>query len=86
MERDNIKASPGKSIPLWKIISGIILIWISFLIYPLYAVIPFLPFSSTIKIVVATAGFLISWALFSAGVFLAGKGWWQWISKRKGWF
>ncbi len=83
MERDNIKASPGKSIPLWKIISGIILIGTSFLIYPLYAVIPFLPLSSTLKIVVSTIGSLVSWALFSAGVFLAGRGWWQLIFKRK---
>lgn len=83
MERDNIKGTSGRSVPLWKIISGIILIGISFLIYPLYAVIPFLPLSLTLKIVVSTIGSLVSWALFSAGVFLAGKGWWQLIFKGK---
>lgn len=64
--------------------TGIALMAISFLVYPAYSVIIlFLPFSGRGKAGAIVAASLVSWAVFSAGTFLAGREGYGWL---KGWW
>ena len=57
-----------------RFIAGIALMAVSFLVYPAYSIIIlFLPLSGEIKAGVIVAASLLSWAVFSAGIFLAGR-------------
>ena len=53
---------------------------VSFLVYPAYSIIIlFLPFSGKIKAGVIVAASLLSWGVFSAGIFLAGREGYDWL-------
>lgn len=53
---------------------------ISFLVYPAYSIIILLlPFSGKVKAGVIVAASLLSWAVFSAGIFLAGREGYNWL-------
>ncbi len=57
-----------------RFIAGIALMAVSFLVYLAYSIIIlFLPLSGEIKVGVIVAASLLSWAVFSAGIFLAGR-------------
>ncbi len=53
--------------------AGIFLIAISFLVYPLYLIIPFLTVSLQTKTMLFFTGLVFSWGLFGAGGLIAGK-------------
>jgi hypothetical protein len=56
-----------------RFIIGVVLMAISFLVYPAYPlIILFLPSSGRVKFDVIVALSVLSWAVFSAGIFLAG--------------
>ena len=57
-----------------RFIAGVALMGVSFLVYPAYSlIILFLPFSKEIKVTVIAAASLLSWGVFSAGIYLAGR-------------
>ena len=62
---------------------GIALIATSFLVYPAYPFILFLPYSERVKIAVTVAASLLSWGIFSAGIFLAGQEGYDWLKGRR---
>jgi hypothetical protein len=59
--------------------AGIVLMAVSFSVYPAYPLILFLPFSGQIKAATMVAASLLSWAVFSAGIFLAGQEGYNWL-------
>jgi hypothetical protein len=59
---------------------GIALMALSFLVYPAYSlIILFLPVSGKIKAGVIIAASLLSWGIFSAGIYLAGREGYDWL-------
>jgi len=52
---------------------GLILIGISFLVYPFYLYIPALPFTVKDKGVIFVASSMLSWGAFGCGTVLSGK-------------
>ena len=63
-----------------RFIVGIVLMAVSFLVYPAYSLIILsLPVSGTIKVGVIVAASLLSWAVFSAGIFFAGREGYDWL-------
>ena len=63
--------------------AGIALMASSFLVYPAYPFILFLPYSEGVKIAVTVAASLVSWGVFSAGIFLAGRQGYEWLKGRR---
>ncbi|MGH7410778.1 MAG: hypothetical protein ACREJ6_06940 [Candidatus Methylomirabilis sp.] len=63
--------------------AGIALMAMSFLVYPAYPFIVFLPYSEKVKIAVTIAASLLSWGVFSAGIFLAGREGYEWLKGRR---
>ncbi len=61
---------------------GIALIAMSFLVYPVYPFILFLPYSEGVKIAVTVGASLLSWGVFSAGLLLAGREGYDWLRGR----
>ena len=59
--------------------AGIILIAVSFLVYPAYPIIMLLPFSGQVKAAVMVAASLLSWGIFGAGFLLAGREGYDWL-------
>lgn len=54
----------------------------SFLVFPFYLVIPFLPLSGTMKLGMTALASLLSWAVFSAGFYLSGREGHEWLKRR----
>lgn len=68
------KAEPDPAYPKGRAFwVGITLIAMSFCVFALYAVIPFLSISLEAMATVAVVGWGISWGLFLVGTLLAGK-------------
>lgn len=68
--------------------SGIALMAVSFLVYPAYSVIVFLPFSGEMKLGAIASASLLSWGVFCTGTFLAGREGYEWFKgmwRRCGW-
>ena len=61
---------PPQGLPFWL---GVILIVLSFAIYPAYPVVPFLPISAWRKGEVAVGLAAVSWGMFCVGSWLAGR-------------
>jgi hypothetical protein len=59
--------------------AGIALIAVSFLVYPAYPFIVFLPFSGEMKLGVIASASLLSWGIFGTGTFLAGREGYEWF-------
>ena len=55
---------------------------VSFLVYPAYPILLLLPFSGELRIAVTIAASLLSWGIFSAGIFLAGREGYDRLKKR----
>ena len=65
-----------------RFIAGVVLIVISFLVYPAYPLtLLFLPASVRVKIDVIVALSLLSWAVFGIGIFLAGFQGYEWLKE-----
>jgi hypothetical protein len=58
------------------------LIAASFLVYPAFIVILLLPLSAQMKIGLIAAASIVSWAIFSAGIYLAGRLGYNWLKGR----
>lgn len=59
---------------------GTVLMASSFLVYPAYSIIILLlPSSAEMKVAVIVAASILSWAVFSAGIFLAGREGYDWL-------
>ncbi|MBI2883553.1 MAG: hypothetical protein HYY11_06580 [Candidatus Methylomirabilis oxyfera] len=54
----------------------------SFLVFPFYLVIPFLPLSGTIKLGITLLASLLSWGMFGAGFYLSGREGYDWLKRR----
>jgi len=81
LEGHDQEVHPGRYPP--RFIAGVVLIAISFLVYPAYLlIILFLPASGRVKISVILALSLLSWAVFGLGISLAGTKGYEWFKKR----
>ncbi|MBI2351851.1 MAG: hypothetical protein HYV00_10340 [Deltaproteobacteria bacterium] len=69
-----------------RFIAGVALMGVSFLVYPAYSlIILLLPFSKEIKVGVVAAASLLSWGVFSAGIYLAGREGYDWLKRLSLW-
>ena len=69
-----------------RFIAGVALMGVSFLVYPAYSlIILLLPFSKEIKVGVIAAASLLSWGVFSAGIYLAGREGYNWLKRLSLW-
>jgi hypothetical protein len=62
--------------------AGVAFIAVSFLVYPSYLVIPFLPLSGTIKVGIALLASLLSWGMLGVGFYLSGREGYDWLKQR----
>jgi hypothetical protein len=70
---------PGDSDRGFRFKAGIIFIAASFLVYPAYFAIPFLPLSNTMKLSITLLLSLLSWGMFCAGSYLSGREGYEWL-------
>jgi hypothetical protein len=63
--------TPGR--PTHRFFLGVGMMAMSFLIYPGYALIPFLPVSGSLMVGIVVVASVVSWTLFGLGALLAGK-------------
>jgi hypothetical protein len=61
---------------------GVVLMAGSFLVYPAYPVLFLLPASAGRRVEVTFAATAASWAVFAAGIVLAGRRGWVWLRRR----
>ena len=61
---------------------GVALLGASFLVYLVYPVILLLAASGEAKVVATVAASLVSWGVFAAGLYLAGKPGYRWLRRR----
>ena len=54
----------------------------SFLVYPAYPVLVIWPVSDRARIEVTLVAAALSWAVFSVGLYLAGRRGWVWLRRR----
>ena len=66
-----------------RFVAGIVLMAISFLVYPAYPMILFLSLSDRMKIGVAVLASLLSWGVFCGGFYLAGREGYDWLKGRR---
>jgi hypothetical protein len=59
--------------PRGRLLTGGFLVSASFLTYPTYAVVPFLPVSDRVKVAVTLAATLLVWGAFGAGSLPGGR-------------
>jgi hypothetical protein len=74
--------APGGADRRFRFIAGITLMSVSFLVYPAYLMIPFLPLSGTMKLDIALLALFLSWGMFGAGFYLSGSEGYEWIKRR----
>ncbi|MBZ0160672.1 hypothetical protein [Candidatus Methylomirabilis sp.] len=65
-----------------RFITGVTCIAASFLVYPAYIAIPFLPLSNTMKLSITLFASLVSWGTFSIGFYLSGREGYEWLKAR----
>ena len=65
-----------------RFIAGVTFIAVSFLVYPAYLAIPFLPLSTTLKLNITLLGSLVSWGAFGIGSYLSGREGYEWLKQR----
>lgn len=73
---------PGGADRRVRFVVGVSLITVSFLVYPAYLVIPFLPLSDTMKLGIIVLASLLSWGLFGVGSYLSGREGYEWLKQR----
>jgi len=62
--------------------AGVTFIAVSFLVYPAYVAIPFLPLSDTMKLGIILLTSLLSWGTFCIGSYLSGREGYEWLKRR----
>jgi hypothetical protein len=62
--------------------TGVLLMAGSFLVYPAYPVLVFWPVSERTRIELTLAAAALSWVVFAAGLYLAGRRGWVWLRRR----
>jgi hypothetical protein len=63
-------------------LAGVLLMAGSFLVYPAYPVLVFWPVTDHSRAEVTLVAAALSWAVFSAGLYLAGRRGWVWLRRR----
>jgi hypothetical protein len=63
-------------------LTGVLLMAGSFLVYPAYPVLVIWPVSDRARIEVTLVAAAFSWAVFSVGLYLAGRRGWVWLRRR----
>jgi len=82
MKLPDFSHPPVRSEKRGRFFSGIGLIALSFLVYPAFVVILLLPLSAEMKLVAVAAASIVSWAAFSAGIYLAGRRGYDWFKEQ----
>ncbi len=78
-DQNNRRAPESKGL---RFIAGVVLMAVSFLVYPAYSAIILLPpFSGKLKALVIALASLLSWSAFGIGIFLAGKEGYDWLKR-----
>jgi hypothetical protein len=62
--------------------TGVLLMAGSFLVYPAYPVLVLWPVSDRVRVEITLVAAALSWAVFSAGLYLAGRRGWVWLRRR----
>ena len=76
----NLSRTPAQGQKSLRFIAGTALITGSFLVYLAYPVILlYLPFSGSVKFGATVAVWVLSWAVFSAGILLTGPQGYEWL-------
>lgn len=82
MKIPNLTRPPVPADKRARFLGGVGLIAISFLVYPALIVILLLPISTQMKVAGIAAASILSWAIFSAGIYLAGRRGFNWFKGR----
>ena len=62
--------------------TGVLLMAGSFLVYPAYPILVLWPATERTRVGIALVAAAVSWAMFSAGLYLAGRRGWIWLRRR----
>ncbi len=73
---------PGGTDRRTRFIIGVSFIAVSFLAYPTYIAIPFLPLSNTLKVKIVLLASIASWGTFFIGFYLSGRDGYEWLKRR----
>lgn len=65
-----------------RFIVGVTCIAVSFLVYPAYLTIPFLPLSAATKLNITLFASVASWTAFGIGFYLSGQKGYEWLKAR----
>jgi hypothetical protein len=63
-------------------LAGVLLMAGSFLVYPAYPLLVFFPSTDRARVEVTLVAAALSWAVFSVGLYLAGRRGWVWLRRR----
>jgi hypothetical protein len=63
-------------------LAGVFLMAGSFLVYPAYPLLVFFPSTDRARVEVTLVAAALSWAVFSVGLYLAGRRGWVWLRRR----
>jgi len=63
-------------------LAGVLLMASSFLVYPAYPVLVFLPAAEQHRVELTVGAAVVSWAVFGTGLVLAGRRGWVWLRRR----
>jgi hypothetical protein len=63
-------------------LTGVVLMAGSFLVYPAYPVLVLWPATDRARVEITVVAAALSWAVFSAGLYLAGRRGWVWLRRQ----
>jgi len=63
-------------------LAGVVLMAGSFLVYPAYPVLVLWPATDRARVEITLVGAVLSWAVFTVGLYLAGRRGWVWLRRR----
>ena len=62
--------------------TGVLLMAGSFLVYPAYPILVLWPATDRARVEITLVATTLSWAVFSVGLYLAGRRGWVWLRRR----
>ena len=62
--------------------TGVMLMAGSFLVYPAYPILVLWPAAERARVEITLVAAVLSWTVFSAGLYLAGRRGWVWLRRR----
>ena len=62
--------------------TGVLLMAGSFLVYPAYPILVLWPATERARVEITLVAAVLSWTVFSAGLYLAGRRGWVWLRRR----